>query len=123
MRDKDVNKMMKNFKTKMNQRYMIPPTLVEKYKDYLCFMIEIDFTYMEVVVPCVKFIETMGYEMSINLIEVYAQIILHSEVDFGCPRWGTYAEKIKEVQSKLMEKDTKKKVEKVIDYILKESRM
>ena len=45
------------------------------------------------------------------------------KVDSGYPRWGTYAEKMKEVKIKLMDKDTKKKVEKVIDSILKESRM
>ena len=61
--------------------------------------------------------------MSAKLIEGYAQIILHSEVDFGCPRWGTYFEKMKEVQTNLIDKDTKKKVEKVIDSILKESEM
>ena len=66
-----------------------------------------------------KVIEPMGYEMSVELIEGYAQIILHFEVDSGCPRWGTYTEKMKEVQTNLMDKDIKKKVEKVIDSILK----
>ena len=42
--------------------------LVEKYKDELCFMVEIDFTCMEAIVPQVKFIEPMGYEMSKELI-------------------------------------------------------
>ena len=56
----------------MKKRYRIPPTLVEKYKDELCFMVETNFTCMEVVVPRVKFIEPMGYEMSKDLIERYA---------------------------------------------------
>ena len=51
------------------------------------------------------------------------QIILNSKVDFGCLRWGTYIEKMKEFKTNIMDKDTKKKVEKVIDSILKESRM
>ena len=90
VRDNDIDRMMKSFQAEMKQRYRIPPTLVEKYKDELCFMVEIDFTCMEVVVPRVKFIELMGYEMSEELIEGYAQIILHSEVDFECPRWDIY---------------------------------
>ena len=53
--------------------------MVEKYKDNLCFMVEIDDTYMEAVIPRVKFIEPMGYEMSAKLFEGYAQIILESE--------------------------------------------
>ena len=56
----------------MKKRYMIPLALVEKYKDKLCFTVEIDFACMEVVVPPVNFIEPMGYEMSANLIEVFA---------------------------------------------------
>ena len=83
-------------------------------------MVEIDFTCMEAIVPRVKFIEPMGYEMSVELIEGNAQRILHSRVDSGCPRWGTYTEKIKEVQTNIMDKDIKKKVDKLIDSILKE---
>ena len=43
--------MMKSFQAEMKQRYRIPPMLIEKYKDELCFMVEADFTYMEAVVP------------------------------------------------------------------------
>ena len=60
----------------MKKRYRIPPSLVEKYKQDICFMVEIDYTCMEAVVPRVKFIKPMGYEMSTELIEGYAQIIL-----------------------------------------------
>ena len=63
---------MKSFKIEMKKRYRIPPTLMEKYKDELCFMVEIDFTCMEAVVPRVKFVKPMGYEMSEDLIEGYA---------------------------------------------------
>lgn len=61
----------------------------------------------------------MGYEMSEELIEGYVQIILHSEVDCECPRWGTYFEKMREVDTSQVMKDSKKKIEKVIDSILK----
>ena len=65
----------------MKKRYRIPPALVEKYKDELCFMVETYFTCMEVVVPWVKVIETMGYEMSLDLIEGYAHIFLHYKIE------------------------------------------
>ena len=107
----------------MKKRYRISLALIEKYKDELCFMVEKNFTCMEAVVPWVKFIEPMGYEIGTKLIEGYVQIILHYEVDSGCPRLGTYAEKMKEVKTNLMNKDIKKKVDKVIDSILKESGM
>ena len=62
----------------------------------------------------------MGYEMSEELIEGYMQIILHSEFDSKFPRWGTYIEKMREVKTSQIIKDFKKKLEKVIDSILKE---
>ena len=65
----------------------------------------------------------MGYKMSEELIERYAQLILHSEVDSKFPRWGTYIEKMREVKTSQIIKDSKKKVDKVIDSILKESRV
>ena len=51
VRDSDIDRMMKSFQDELKKRYRIPVVLVEKYKDELCFMVEIDFTCMEVVVP------------------------------------------------------------------------
>ena len=86
----DIDKVMKNFQFEMKLRYRIPPFMVEKYKDDLCFVVEIKNTCMEAMIPRVKFIEPMVYEMSTKLIKGYAQIILKSEKDTKCPRWGTY---------------------------------
>ena len=44
--DYDIDKMIKCFQTKMRKRYRIPPSLVEKYKKDIFFMVEIDFTCM-----------------------------------------------------------------------------
>ena len=68
--------MMKGFQTEMKKRYRIPPSLFEKYKEDIFFMVEIDFTCMEVVILRMKLIEPMGYEMSAELIEGYIQVIL-----------------------------------------------
>ena len=81
----------------MKKRYRILPSLVEKYKQDICFMVETDHTCMEAMVPRVKFIKPMRYEMSAKLIEGYAQMILQSEIDTSCTRWGTYEENIREV--------------------------
>ena len=115
--------MMKTFQLEMKKRYRIPPSLVEKYKQDICFMVETDHTCMEAIVPRINFIEPMGYEMSMKIIEGYAQIILQFEVYTSCPRWGTYEEKIREVQSKQAIQESEKKVKKVMDSILKESGM
>lgn len=69
--------------------------MIERYKDDLYFMVENNNTYMEAVEPRVKFIQPMGYEMSAELIEGYAQIILYLEKETKFPRWDTYEEKIR----------------------------
>ena len=72
VRDHDIDRVMKIFQIEMKKRYRIPPSLVKKYKQDICFMVEIDHTCMEAVVPRMKFIEPMGYEMCTKLIEGYA---------------------------------------------------
>ena len=72
VRDNEIDRMMKGFQVEMKKRYRIPPSLVEKYKDDICFMVETNFTCMEAIIPRMKFIEPMGYEMSTELIEGYA---------------------------------------------------
>lgn len=93
--------------------------MVEKYKVDICFMVETDNTCMEALEPRVNFIKPMVYEMSEELIEGYVQIMLEIEKDTKCPRWGTYQEKMRKVHFDLHNKERKKKVEKVIDSILR----
>lgn len=59
VRDNDIDRMMKSFQSEMKLRYRIPPSTVVKYKDEICFMVEINTTCMEEVEPRVNFIETM----------------------------------------------------------------
>ena len=63
---------MNYFQIEMKKRYRIPLAHVEKYKDEIWFMVQIDFTCIEAIIPRVKFIEPMGYEKSEHLIEGYA---------------------------------------------------
>ena len=59
VRDKDIDKMMKSFQFEMKKRYRILSSIVENYKDEICFMVETDTTCMEVVKTRLKFIEPM----------------------------------------------------------------
>ena len=40
-----------SFKEKMNRRFRIPNKLVEDYKDYICFMVDYEIFYIQVVKP------------------------------------------------------------------------
>ena len=48
-KDDDIDKMMKNFQAQKKLRYIIPPSMVEKYNDEICFMVETGTTCMEFV--------------------------------------------------------------------------
>lgn len=54
---------LKTFRAKMQMRYMIPKSIVEKYKDSIYFMVETDTTCMEAVEPRTKWIHPLGYEV------------------------------------------------------------
>ena len=114
---------MKSFRLKMKQRFRIPSTMVERYKEEICFMVETNITCVEVVEPRVTFIEPMIYEMNEELIEGYAKIILEYEKDTEYPRWETYEEMMRGVHMGLYSKQDEKNVENKIQDIPKESSM
>lgn len=110
---------LKTFRAKMKMRYRIPKSIVEKYKDTICFMVETDTTCMEAVEPRTKWIHPLGYEVEEPILEAYAQVLLSTPKDPNEPRWGTYEEKTREVDAILNSATTKRKVVKVTSDILR----
>ena len=82
----------------MKQRFRLPPSIIEKYEDELCFMVEKDLTCIGEVEPRVKFIDPMSYEVSEHMIEGCAKPTLELERDEECPKWDTYEEKLSKVK-------------------------
>lgn len=56
-----------------------------------------------------------------EFVEGYVKIILESEQDKECPRWGTYEVNVKEIDIQFHRKEVKRRVEKKIDTIMKKS--
>ena len=54
------------FKEKMNNRFQIPPKLVEDYKDDICFMVDYDRVYIQEVIPRVAWVKPLPYEINTN---------------------------------------------------------
>lgn len=110
---------IKTFKIRMQRRYRIPESIVKKYKDIIYFMVEMDITCMEVVEPRTKQIHPLGYEVEEHILESYAQVLLSAPKDPNEPRWGTYEEKTREVDSVLCSAAIKRKESKITSNILK----
>ena len=83
-------------------------------------MVEINHTCIKVVDPREIYIEIMIYEVTEEMLENYAQIILNWKRDEEFPRWGTYEEKYTKVGDQLYNGVVKKKVDKKIKKMIKD---
>lgn len=57
------------FQEKMHNKYRIPPQLVEKYKDNICFEVDTDYCYVNVVEPRTRSLPPMGYEIDYDITQ------------------------------------------------------
>ena len=55
-------------------------------------MVDIDFTYIQVVKPWETFLDPLGYEISDNTTIVYIDLLLNSGKNHANYRFGTYDE-------------------------------
>ena len=74
----------------MKQRPRIKVSLVERHVNDICFLVDIDFTYIQAAIPRVGWLRPLGYE--INVDEAFATIttLLVEEMDKEAKTFGTY---------------------------------
>lgn len=82
-----------SFKEKMNNKLRIPNKLVEYYKDDVCFMIDYDKVYIQVVKPRVVWVKPLSYEVNINDTKDMIEALLNELVDPKATYFGTVDEK------------------------------
>lgn len=85
----------------MHERERIPNSIVQKYQDTICFMVDTDQCLMEVVEPGTSWIMPMGYEVDEQILELYTQHLLSKLVDPSEERFETYAKKSLKLQRQL----------------------
>lgn len=104
------------FKGKMRNRLIIPHLVVDHYYDDICFMVEIDYTYAQVVLPKVAWIRPMQYEVNIDEIIVAMIAFLSEEIDKNSKPFNTYEKvKIKMMMQTKVPKMGKKRRKMVVD--------
>ena len=79
-----------DFKKSMKQRLRILVSLVEQHVNDICFLVDIDYTYIQVVVPRVRWIRPLGYELDID--EASTKIIAFpiEDIDKASKPFSTY---------------------------------
>lgn len=85
----------------MHARERIPTSILEQYKDTICFMVDIDQCYMEAANPRTIWIMPMGYKVEEKILKMHAELLLSSPLNQGEERFGNYAEKSMQVHVEL----------------------
>ena len=54
------------FKKSMKQRMRIPVSLVEQHVKYIFFLVDIEYTYIQTVIPRVRWLRPLGYKIDVD---------------------------------------------------------
>ena len=68
----------------------IPISLVEEHVNNICFLVEIDFSYVQAIIPRVRWLRPLGYELDIDQASVAITTLLAEEIDKATKHFGTY---------------------------------
>ena len=79
-----------DFKNYMKQRLRIPVSLVEQHYNDIFFLVDIDFTYIQVEVPRVGWLRPLGYEINVDEASTAITALLVEEIDKSAKLFGNY---------------------------------
>ena len=103
-----------DFKKKMKGRMRILVSLVEKHVKDICFLVDIDFTYIQATIPRVKWLRPLGYEVNVDEASVAIRALLLEEFDKEEKHFGTYDIVKSRVDTKLKIASLMRKKDKII---------
>jgi len=102
------------FKKNMKKGLRIPISLVEQHVNDFCFLVDIDYTYIQADIPRIRWLRPLGYE--INIDEAFATItaLLVEEIDKSALHFRTYDVVRSKVDMKLKKTSTIKRQDKLM---------
>ena len=103
-----------DFKKSMKQRLRIPISLVEQHYNDIFFLVDIDYTYIQAIVPRVRWLRPLGYEINIDEASVAITALLAEEVDKTTKLFGNYDVVKSKVEMELKTTSTLKKKDKLV---------
>ncbi|GLJ36888.1 hypothetical protein SUGI_0745720 [Cryptomeria japonica] len=107
------------FQEKMHNKYRIPPQLVEKYKDEICFEVDTDYCYVNAMELRTQSLSPMGYEIDFDItqqqIDAYLSLPRHTTE----LRYGTYEERKEKVKMSIVVPKATRKATKMIKALTK----
>ena len=76
----------------MNNRFRIPEKLVSDYHDDVCFMVDCDNVYIQVVKPRIVWVKPLGYEVNIDETKDVIEALINESVNPNATYFDTYEE-------------------------------
>ena len=70
-----------DFKKSMKQRLRIPVSLVEQDYNDIFFLVDIDYTYIHAIVPRVRWLRLLCYEINVDEALATISALLENEID------------------------------------------
>lgn len=114
---------MRTFQNEMKQRFSISPVIVDRFKEHICILVDIDHTYIQEVEPQKTFLDPLSYVLNDDVAVSYIDFLLNSERDKVEYRFGMYDEITQHAYQETLEKASHKKVESIMKKALSETRM
>lgn len=92
---------------------------MEEHSKNICFLVDIDFTYVQAVVPRVRKRRALPYE--VNIDETFSSIttLLAEEIDKNAPSFGTYDVAKAKITTTLLTEKVDRKKDKMMKRLVK----
>ena len=79
-----------DFKNEMKKRMRILVSLVSQHENDICFLVDIDYTYIQAILPRVRWLRPLGYELDVDQASATITTLLAKEMDKTVKAFGTY---------------------------------
>ena len=88
--DVEITSYFEDVKQSMKQRMRIPVSLVEEHVKEFFFLVDIDYTYIQVVIPIVRWLRPLGYELDVDQASTTITTFLVEDIDKITKHFGTH---------------------------------
>ena len=103
-----------DFKQSMKKRLRIPVSLVEKHYDDVCFLVYVDYTFVQAATPRVRWLRPLWYEINIDEASTTITTLLVEDIDKEAKAFGNYEMAKSKLTMELKTTPVTKKKEKLV---------
>ena len=109
-----------DFKMSMKAKFRIPMSLVETNAKDICFLVDTTFTYAQAIVPRVRWLKTLPYEVNIDETSTKIAALLFEEVDKNAQSFGKFEEAKARITTNLQTKKVDRRKDKIIKRLIEQ---